>query len=248
MRWFYKAIIPPAFPGSYSLAAAGILLLIILSACEKPLQMKWAHFYIADPLPGSGWGTGSIALADFDRDGDLDIALSRRETLTAYWFERKNDSTWVRHEMGSTENLARALGAEALDVDRDGLVDAVINNVWFKNPGNLADSPDAPWPINEYAGGGHDVIAADVDGDGFDDLITYNGDVVYWFDNNNGLERITVGAGEANHGGIAPEGAGDLNNDGRLDIVIPGYWFENPGKGRETWQRHSWPHEPYLGR
>jgi hypothetical protein len=34
---------------------------------------RWTHFTIADPLPGSAWGTGGIPLADFDGDGDTDI-------------------------------------------------------------------------------------------------------------------------------------------------------------------------------
>jgi len=33
--------------------------------------LKWTHFTIADPLGGSSWGTGGIALADFDGDGDI---------------------------------------------------------------------------------------------------------------------------------------------------------------------------------
>ena len=142
--------------------------------------------------------------------------------------------------------MERALGAETLDVDRDGHVDVVINNVWFRNPGNLESKPDDLWQINEYGGGGHDIVTADIDNDGHPDLVTYNGDEVFWFDYSNNMEKVTVGSGGKNHGGIAPKGAGDLNGDDRVDIVIPGYWFENPGDDGGSWKRHKWPHEPIL--
>ena len=102
---------------SFLILAAALPSLI---SCTLSHEMKWTHFTIAKPLPGSGYGTGSIGLADYDGDGDLDIALSRRSELTAYWFERKSDSLWIRHDMGSSKHLARALGADAVDVDRDG--------------------------------------------------------------------------------------------------------------------------------
>ena len=55
----------------------------------------WRHFSIDPVLPGSSWGTGGPALADYDGDGDLDVAISRRNTLSAYWYERVNDSLWM---------------------------------------------------------------------------------------------------------------------------------------------------------
>ena len=220
--------------------------LFVVSAFEKQEAMEWKHFAIADPLPGSGWGTGGPALADFDGDGDLDAAISRRETLSAYWFERKNDSTWVRHVMGESKHLERALGATALDIDRDGFVDVVINNVWFKNPGKLGHDPDAVWKTGEYDGGGHDLVAADIDQDGYLDLVAYHGIKVAWFDCSQNMKKIIVGEGEKNHGGIAPKGIGDLNGDSYQDIVIPGYWFENPGRGVGIWNRHEWPHVPIM--
>jgi hypothetical protein len=180
---------------------------------------------------------------DFDGDGDLDVVISRRETQTAYWFERKGDAHWVRHTMGQTEGLKAALGAAAADINADGRVDVVLNRVWFENPGGLAENPDKPWPAHDFAGGGHDIIAADLNGDGLLDIVTYHGLVVSWFDPAAAMKQTDVGQGEENHGGIAPKGAGDLDGDGDLDIVIPRYWFENPGRDGGAWKRRAWPHQ-----
>jgi hypothetical protein len=216
-----------------------------VAASEDPMKgLKWTHFTIADPLPGSSWGTGGIPLADFDGDGDLDIVLSRRETETAYWFERKDDATWARHTVGHSPGLKTCLGAAALDVNRDGAMDVVLSQVWFENPKNLGQAPNTPWLTHAFAGRGHDIIPADIDGDGYQDIVTYGGTTVSWFDTSANMQQIDIGAGEENHGGAAPRGAEDLDGDGDIDIVIPGYWFANPGAGREIWQRHVWPHIP----
>jgi hypothetical protein len=164
---------------------------------DYPMRgMRWTHFTIADPLPCSSWGTGGIPLADFDGDGDLDIVLSRRETETAYWFERKNDATWVRHKVGGSPGLKTCLGAIYVDIDRDGWMDVVLSEVWFENPKNLGHAPNTPWPAHAFAGRGHDIIAADVNGDGKQDIITYGGATVSWFDTSADMQRVDIGAGE----------------------------------------------------
>jgi VCBS repeat protein len=204
---------------------------------------EWTHFVVTEDLPGFAWGTGGIAVGDFDGDSDLDFALSRREPQTAYWFERESDAKWTRHTIAKADQLKRTLGAAALDLDLDGAVDVAFWGVWFKNPGK-ARLADTAWEAIAYDGGGHDVIAADINGDEVTDLLTYDGHVLCWFDPANHLAKTTILEGREEHGGIAPRGVADLNGDGHADIVIPGVWLENPGRGETKWQEHVWPHLP----
>jgi hypothetical protein len=205
---------------------------------------RWTHVTIAEGLPGSAWGTGGIGLADFNGDGRLDIAVSRRETRTAYWFEQCADGSWVRHDIGTSPNLDNTLGAAALDIDGDGWLDMAYRGVWFRNPGTLAVDPDTPWEAFAYDGGGHDVLAADINGDGRPDLVTYDGHTLAWFDTSRGMERTVICEDRDDHGGVATHGIGDLNGDGHPDIVLAGRWYENPGGGRGQWKAHAWPHKP----
>jgi hypothetical protein len=210
----------------------------------ESLLKQWRHITICESLPGNAWGTGGIGLGDFTGNGMLDVAVSRRQPLTAYWFERKTDDRWLQHVIGQSEHLAKTLGAAVLDVDLDGWLDVVFSRVWFKNPGNLATAPDTPWEPRLYDGGGHDIVAADINGDGKADLVTYDGNVLAWFDTSNSMKKTVIAEGRNDHGGIAPHGIGDLNGDGHPEIVVPGLWFENPGKGYGPWKAHPWPHIP----
>ena len=203
-----------------------------------------AHFYINEILPGSYWGTGGPALADFDHDGDLDAALSRRVTEGASWYERVNDSIWTPHVIGTSQNLAKTLGTAAIDINRDGWMDVVFEGVWFRNPGTLEKNHDAQWTAINFKGGGHDAISYDINRDSSDELIIYDGYKLAWYTNTyEGLREHIIDYGYEDHGGIAPKGIGDLDGDSDPDIIIPGFWFENTG-AEGKWIRHEWPFQP----
>jgi len=220
-----------------------LLLLIFIQTLfsQKP---GWTHFYIDAVLPGSSYGTSGPVVFDVDHDGDLDAILSRRPTREAYWYEQENDSVWIPHVIGSMGILSNSLGSAAIDINSDGYKDVAFEGIWFKNPGNLDRNPDALWNAYSYRGAGHDIISWDVNGDGAEDLVAFDGNKLSWFNPSKDMKETIISSGYDYHGGIAPKGIGDLDRDGDADMVIPGYWFENPMSETGNWKRHEWPFNP----
>ena len=161
-----------------------------LSLASSAAELKWTHFTIANPLPGTTGGTAGIPLADLDGDGDLDCALSRAENGDVHgfwWYERKSDSVWVQHLINDSTNIMQGLGAAALDVDNDGWTDLVFDQAWFKNPGTLRENPDCPWEAHDYEHCSHevhDILGADVNGEevlaGQEDHVALSGIDRWW--------------------------------------------------------------------
>lgn len=209
------------------------------------------HRYIADDLPGDrSWGYGVSALADFDSDGDLDYAVAVRNRRI-HWFENRGDGSWQRHVVGPIPMTQ--LGSTAMDVDADGHTDIVIGRYWYRN----SSSPrDQPFTRHEYddriASEIHDIVTADVDGDGQRELVVLgDGDGCFWYDipddpaRDANWPRTTITLAVLDdrddiHAGFFPQGVGDLDADGDPDLVMPGRWYENRQDGQE-WVKHEHP-------
>jgi hypothetical protein len=215
-------------------------------------QLTFVHHSIESPLSGEGYGTGGFTLNDYDGDGDLDVTLQRRSNESVYWYEFKNDTTWIRHHAAMLGG--GQLGAVSTDIDKDGFPDLVMGRAWFQNPGTLKDSPDTPWRLNHYNGGlsaeNHDIATTDINLDGIPDVVCYSqsANILRWFDTSDPNEwqphdiSKEIDA-DFVHSGFAPKGIGDLNGDKFPDVVMPFYWYENPGQSGDTaWQKHKWPY------
>ncbi len=225
-----------------SAASASVIGVTASGAGGATGMVRFRHFTIRDPLPGTSWGTGGLPLADLDGDGDMDCALTRRDVHGFWWYERRTDSNWVQHLISDSASLPQALGGAYLDVDDDGWSDLVFSGVWFKNPGTLRQNPDSAWTINSFAGAGHDILAVDISGDGRQDIVAFDGNNLRWFNPALAMASNTIAQSVGHHGGVTPNGAGDIDGDGDLDLVIAGYWYANPGTGVGTWTRYNWPH------
>jgi hypothetical protein len=229
----------------------GLLLAPLLLAAVRPDAEPlpgFRHHYVDRSLSQNDRGEGDYgltALVDLDRDGDLDFVLGGRQPgpERLYWYEFQAADRWVRHEVGT--GYQSDVGLAALDVDGDGWPDLVGSGVWFRHPGKLRDGRWERIPFAPDAPGAHDVVAADVDGDGRRDVVMMGDErtrlnALAWFsipkDPRQPWERHDVGPGI--HGAIAPAGVGDVNGDGHADVVRGDTWFENRGGGGRDWVPH----------
>lgn len=222
--------------------------LLILVLTLSPLRAQdFKHHVVSTDIPADvGWGYGTPALADFDRDGDLDFAFGAR-TDSLYWFEFQEWGTWSRHTIGPMP--LRTLGGASMDVDDDGWTDVVIGGYWFENTGGAA-----PFDLHEFDARIddeiHDIVIADVNGDGSDDVVV-SGDSegAFWYDVpadptqpwvRHLITTAVLEHEDAIHSGFFPRGVADLDGDADVDIVLPDRWLENEEAGRR-WIEHALP-------
>jgi hypothetical protein len=229
-------------------------ILVLLSCNTSSNEFVFQHHVVADPLPGDSWGTGGFTLADFDNDGDLDVTVQRRsDDFKVYWYEYRSAGEWIQHYIGIAED--GQLGAAAVDVNRNGFIDLVLGHVWFQNPGNLGTNPGAEWIKHYYNGDmpreNHDIVVADINQDGIDDIVMYNQSqsTLRWYDITDPYDwKYTDIATDVNddyvHSGMFPNGVVDIDNDGFPDVIMPIYWYKNPGKSGEKWIKVEWPYIP----
>ncbi len=185
-----------------------------------------------------GENMGATALVDLNNDGHLDFIYGQRGTM--FWMEYISPVEWKLRKIGS--GARTDVGGVPHDVNRDGLTDFIVGDSWFENTGNPEKEEFILHRKNMI--GTHDNVMVDIDGDGIEDVVAVSNDkehnVTAWYkipeDYTKNWDYTKIGDGI--HGGAAPRGFGDLNNDGHMDIVRGDVWFENVNGDGKTWKEH----------
>jgi hypothetical protein len=215
---------------------------------ERSVFVHWAPREEEKLLDPAAWRTEAIPAAEkqqmwmfalpmqIDGRNGVDLIVgSKGENASVSWLEApadgRNLAGWRLHRL---YDAGWIMSLAPHDVDDDGDQDVIVSDrkgknrgvLWLENPGPEAAAKGDPWREHRIGGTGQEVMfldVADLDRDGRSDVIcaTRNGHVLFLRRAGSSPDDWEEHRIENPHGAPGGKGvkAGDLDGDGRVDLV-----------------------------
>ena len=210
------------------------------------MRMRGAFWYENPGKPGVRWRAHRIHSAesmegvihgDIDGDGDDDVLCNHWNLVPGQgmtWLEHIDKEPWfIEHVIGREgERHGNGLG----DINGDGRIDIATPDGWYEAP---AQAATGKWifhaDYNFKGAASHPVLVHDCNGDGRNDIIigaahTYG---MVWLEQKvdaQGKRSFTEHWVERDFGGIHTMAMGDLDGDGKPDMVTGKRLFPHHGR------------------
>lgn len=234
---------------SLHLPSVGLSLLVLFLGCQTPniTAQETSSKLSFTPQLLLKDNNEACTLMDVNQDGKLDVVAGRM------WYAAPEFvPSPVRAIALHGQDYAQNNGEYSWDVDQDGWPDVVATGWgdphirWYKNPGSESLEKGLEWAASSLADTKNTRSEAgyliDINADGTPEYIMNSWDQIMpfsiWrFETNLFGDPIMEGTivGPHNSHGV---GFGDINGDGRMDIIYDNGWYEQPADN--IWEG-NWP-------
>ena len=216
---------------TYRISAAFVVICLLAALTAPEPEPRFNRYFVAAE------SYESVGVFDVDKNDTLDLVSGD------FWYEGPNFRR--RHLIGNQprkDQYFDDFSTIPLDVNADGRLDFITGGWfdqtlrWVENPGDGKKT----WPLHDIGNVGNveTTRAWDVDGDGTLDIVPNNP--------NHALKYIKLtGPGVFKTITVAPTqghglGFGDLNADGRGDLIVSDGWLEAPAdRTSPNWTLHK---------
>ena len=215
-----------------------------------------------NPLAGIHWRIEQLTLdanegcsiGDINGDGKPDVIAGRN------WYAAPEFKPRPLRVIEDWNGYVQSNGDFLMDVNADGRIDVIAGSFiptevsWYENPGDEGLRLGQTWKkhllVDTKASENEAQLMQDIDGDGKPEWIVNSWNKknplsVWRFTKNEPskensavfrLEQSVVGKSGNQHG----LGVGDINNDGRIDVLIGSGWYEHPNTNPwdQDWKFH----------